>query len=68
MHGYVELDGQRFTMRAGVHTIRGYSAHSYLLRFVKGIRCQPKEVRLVHGDESAKVTAAAEAAKDAAGI
>lgn len=56
-HGYVELDGQRFTIRAGVHTIGGYSAHADqadLLRFVKGMRHQPQEVRLVHGDESAK--------------
>ncbi len=55
--GYVELDGQRFTIRAGVHTLGGYSAHAdqaSLMRFVKGIRHQPREIRLVHGDDSAK--------------
>lgn len=55
--GYVDLDGQRFTIGAGVHTIGGYSAHAdqaSLLRFVRGIRHKPGEIRLVHGDESAK--------------
>lgn len=55
--GYVDLDGQRFIIRAGVHTIGGYSAHAdqaNLVRFVKGIRHRPREVRLVHGDDAAK--------------
>jgi metallo-beta-lactamase family protein len=55
--GYVDLDGERYTIRAGVHTLGGYSAHAdqaNLLRFVKGIRHRPREIRLVHGDDAAK--------------
>uniref|UniRef100_UPI003D1522A1 MBL fold metallo-hydrolase RNA specificity domain-containing protein n=1 Tax=Sedimenticola sp. TaxID=1940285 RepID=UPI003D1522A1 len=55
--GYVDLDGQRITIRAGVHTVGGYSAHADqagLLRFVRGIRHKPGEIRLVHGDAPAK--------------
>lgn len=55
--GFVELDGERYVIRAGVHTVSGYSAHAdqaNLLRFVKGIRHRPREIRLVHGDEGAK--------------
>ncbi len=26
--GYVQLDGQRFDIRAGIHTLDGFSAHS----------------------------------------
>jgi metallo-beta-lactamase family protein len=53
----VDLDGQRITIRAGVHTVGGYSAHADqdgLLRFARGIRHKPGEIRLVHGDEPAK--------------
>jgi metallo-beta-lactamase family protein len=53
----VDLDGERYTIRAGVHTLGGYSAHAdqaNLLRFVKGIRHRPREIRLVHGDDAAK--------------
>ncbi len=60
--GWVELDGKRYTIRAGVETIAGYSAHagkSDLLRFVRGIRKGPKVVRLVHGDDEAKQELAA---------
>lgn len=57
--GYVDLDGQRITIRAGVHTISGYSAHadqSDLVKFVKRIRKKPQQVVLVHGDNHAKTT------------
>lgn len=56
-HGYVELDGQRYDIRAKVHTLSGYSAHAdgkNLLDFVRRMRRSPKEVRLVHGDPEAK--------------
>ena len=56
-HGYVELDGKRYTIQAAVHTIAGYSAHADqagLLRFVKRMRKPPKLIRIVHGDEKAK--------------
>jgi metallo-beta-lactamase family protein len=44
-------------IRAGVFTIGGYSAHAdqkNLVQFVKGMRNKPEEIRLVHGDDSAK--------------
>ena len=56
-NGYVELDGQRYTIQAGIHTLQGYSAHAdqaTLTRFVARMRIKPKEIRLVHGDEQAK--------------
>ncbi|WP_339651703.1 MBL fold metallo-hydrolase [Halopseudomonas pelagia] len=55
--GYVELEGERYPIKAGVHTLGGYSAHADqkgLVGFVTGMRHGPEEVRLVHGDESAK--------------
>lgn len=60
--GYVELDGERYPIRAGVHRLGGYSAHADqagLLRFVTGMRQWPQEVRLVHGDAEAKAALAA---------
>lgn len=60
--GYVDLDGRRITIKAGVHTIGGYSAHAdqkNLIGFIRRMRVRPKEVRLVHGDESAKQSLAA---------
>ena len=55
--GYVVLEGERVDIRAGVHTISGYSAHadrSDLVNFVKRMRIKPTHVRLVHGDPDAK--------------
>jgi metallo-beta-lactamase family protein len=55
--GWVKLDGQRFDIRAGVHTISGYSAHAdqrNLVNFVKRMRVKPRQIRIVHGDEAAK--------------
>ncbi|MES9900915.1 MAG: MBL fold metallo-hydrolase [Sedimenticola sp.] len=55
--GYVMLDGERVDIRAGVHTLSGYSAHGdqkNLVDFVKRMRRHPVEVRLVHGDVEAK--------------
>lgn len=60
--GYVMLDGERIDIRAGIHTLSGYSAHADqkdLLRFVKGIANGPRCVRIVHGDDGAKETFAA---------
>lgn len=56
--GYVVLDGQRIDIRAGIHSLSGYSAHadqSDLIRFVSRMRHKPKEIRLVHGDMDAKL-------------
>lgn len=55
--GWVELDGERYDIRAQVHQVGGYSAHAGqadLLRFVEGISLKPKEIRIVHGDAGAK--------------
>jgi metallo-beta-lactamase family protein len=55
--GWVELDGERHAIRAAVHTLPGYSAHAdqgALVGFVRRMRRQPAEVRLVHGSEPAK--------------
>ncbi|MDO6443701.1 MBL fold metallo-hydrolase RNA specificity domain-containing protein [Marinobacter sp. 2_MG-2023] len=56
--GWVDLDGERFDIRASVHQVGGYSAHagqSDLIRFIEGIPKKPAEIRIVHGDESAKL-------------
>ncbi|MBF0236059.1 MAG: MBL fold metallo-hydrolase [SAR324 cluster bacterium] len=55
--GYVDLDGERITIRAAIHTLGGYSAHADqrdLLCFVQRIRKGLRQVRLVHGDVEAK--------------
>lgn len=55
--GYVEFDNRRYTIRAQVHTIGGYSAHAGqddLVNFIRRIPKLPREVRLVHGDAQAK--------------
>lgn len=60
--GYVELDGERYPIKAGVHTLGGYSAHADqkgLVGFITGVRHGPEEVRLVHGDDVAKAKLAA---------
>ncbi|XLX42187.1 MBL fold metallo-hydrolase [Ectopseudomonas mendocina] len=55
--GYVEFDGQRYDIRAQVHTIGGYSAHADqkgLVSFVTRMTHWPSEVRVVHGESGAK--------------
>jgi metallo-beta-lactamase family protein len=55
--GWVELDGQRYPIRAGVHTIGGYSAHADqkdLINFIRRMRHRPHQIRLIHGDKQAK--------------
>ncbi|WP_348719453.1 MBL fold metallo-hydrolase [uncultured Alcanivorax sp.] len=55
--GRVRLEGEGVAIRAGVDTISGYSAHADqqdLLDFVSGMGRWPGELRIVHGDESAK--------------
>ena len=57
MNGYVELDGERYTIKAKVDSIGGYSGHADqngLVRFVKGMKQKPSEIRLVHGHKNAK--------------
>ncbi len=60
-HGWVEFDGRRYTIRAGIHTLPGYSAHAdqkNLVDFVMRMRHRPTEIRLVHGEEPAKAALA----------
>lgn len=55
--GYVDLDGERFAIRAGIHSVGGYSAHADqqgLVNFVTRMRHWPSEIRLVHGEANAK--------------
>lgn len=57
----IDLDGERYDMRAGVATLEGYSAHADqagLMAFVAGIDALPGEVRLVHGEPMAKAALA----------
>ncbi|MCP5163420.1 MAG: MBL fold metallo-hydrolase [Hahellaceae bacterium] len=55
--GYVMLEGQRYEIAAGVHTLSGYSAHADqkdLVNFVKRMRKKPTLIKIVHGDVQAK--------------
>jgi len=56
--GYVEIDQQRYNIGAAIHQLSGYSAHADqhdLLRFVRRMRRKPRLIKIVHGDEGAKV-------------
>ncbi|MCF7980676.1 MAG: hypothetical protein K9K86_01755, partial [Pseudomonadales bacterium] len=69
--GYVILDGERYDIRAQIHSIGGYSAHADqrgLIEFVTRIPTTPAEVRLVHGDEGAKMALAGKLREVLAGI
>ncbi|AEY02313.1 beta-lactamase domain-containing protein [Oceanimonas sp. GK1] len=55
--GWVELDGERFTIRARVHQVSGYSAHAGqedLINFATGINPPPEQIRLIHGEANPK--------------
>lgn len=55
--GYVEFDGQRYDIRAQMHTIGGYSAHaeqSGLMIFIIGMRKWPSRVHIMHGELETK--------------
>jgi len=55
----VALEGDRYTIQAKIWTISGYSAHAdqkNLINFIKRMRYKPQEVRLVHGDQTAKAS------------
>lgn len=59
--GYVNLDGERIDIRAGISSIGGYSAHADqngLVDFVTGMQQWPTEIRVVHGEQEAKQTLA----------
>jgi len=55
--GYVEIDGERIVIGAEIITLSGYSAHADktgLVSFISRMRRKPQQVRIVHGDNSAK--------------
>lgn len=55
--GWVDIEGQRIDINAGITTISGYSAHADqkdLLNFVKRMRRWPHTIHLVHGEQTAK--------------
>ena len=55
--GYVDLDGERIHIKAGIATLGGYSAHADqqgLVNFATRMRKPPSEIRLVHGEREAK--------------
>ncbi|MCB8889536.1 MBL fold metallo-hydrolase RNA specificity domain-containing protein [Vreelandella malpeensis] len=61
--GWVELDGERIDIKAGVTSISGYSAHAdqtNLLDFVKRMRRWPSTIHLVHGERAARLALKAE--------
>src|SRR5690606_36327467 len=60
--GYVELDGERFDIHAGVTTLGGYSAHAdqtRLVKFIAGMRHWPERVRLFHEEHGSTQALAA---------
>ena len=59
--GYVDLDGERKTIKARVHTLSGYSAHADQKGLVDWIAAMPEKpgaIKLVHGEETARTTLA----------
>jgi metallo-beta-lactamase family protein len=55
--GYLMLDGRRYPIRARIHSLSSYSAHADqkgLVNFVRRIKSDSLQVRLVHGDAEAK--------------
>jgi metallo-beta-lactamase family protein len=63
---WVELDGERYQVRAAKHVLSGYSAHADqadLVRFVTGMGERPSQIRLVHGELQARESLQAELRK-----
>ena len=57
--GYVFIDEKRVDIRAGIHTISGYSAHADqdgLVKFATKMKKPPSVIKLVHGDSQSKQT------------
>lgn len=53
----VRLDGEEVAVRARIHSLSGYSAHADqdgLVKWVELMDGRPGEIRLVHGDPSAR--------------
>ncbi|CUS47132.1 MAG: metallo-beta-lactamase family protein [Idiomarinaceae bacterium HL-53] len=58
--GYVELDDERIWIKAGIHTLGGYSAHADQQELIDFVQTAEHigEIRLVHGDAEAKAVLA----------
>ena len=55
--GYVDFEDERVSIKAGIYTLGGYSAHADqqdLINFVAGMERKPDKIRIVHGDNEAK--------------
>jgi len=55
--GYVILKGERFEIKAKVHSLAGYSAHADqrgLVEWVGSIPEKPRKIKLVHGEANAQ--------------
>ena len=55
--GYVDIEGERVDIKAGITTLGGYSAHADqagLVAFITRMQRWPEQVRLIHGDDGAK--------------
>jgi metallo-beta-lactamase family protein len=52
----VELGGERYDIRAGIHRLDGYSAHADegLVNFIRRMRHPPRQVRLVQAKRALK--------------
>ena len=64
--GTVSLNGKKSTIRAGVHTLSGYSAHADqkgLLDWVAQMPEKPGRIHLVHGEPNAQKALAAKLAE-----
>ena len=69
--GYVELDGERYPIRARIHTVGGYSAHADqadLIHFIQRMRGKPRQIILVHGEHRTKTRFAEVLRQQFAGI
>jgi metallo-beta-lactamase family protein len=65
--GYVTLDGEKHRVRAGVHTLEGYSAHADQKELIEWVKCMPKKpraIKLVHGEISAQKALAHELSRE----
>jgi metallo-beta-lactamase family protein len=61
-NGAVVLNGKESRIKAGVHTLSGYSAHADqrgLMEWVAGMPEKPGKIKLVHGDPGAQKVLAA---------
>ncbi|RTE86076.1 MULTISPECIES: MBL fold metallo-hydrolase RNA specificity domain-containing protein [Gammaproteobacteria] len=54
--GYVELDHEKVWIKAGIHTLGGYSAHADQQELIEFVQTAEHigQIRLVHGDSGAK--------------